>query len=328
MSITTIDRVLNGRDKVRASTAQRVLDAAERIGFYAEGAIRARIESAKPVSNLGILLQYRHSLFIKNLAHQLRSAAAAYEKSTISITIEYADDLAPEAVAAQISALGRTSDVIGVMTARHSLISRAIEEQRERGVPTFGMISEITADCSVGYIGVDNWKVGRTAAWAFSNICRKPGKIGIIVGNHRYRSHELNEMGFRSYFRDHSSDLHIIDPVSTWGDEAKAEALTCEMIEREPDLVALYVSGGGIKGALAGLRKTQRGARLVTLGYQLTEETRAALADGTLDVVIAHPVKSLAKETMIAMVGAIGRDPEFTLPTVSLPLEIYTPENI
>jgi LacI family transcriptional regulator len=31
---------------------------------------------------------------------------------------------------------------------------------------------------------LDNWKVGRTAAWAFDKIIRTPGKIGILVGNH------------------------------------------------------------------------------------------------------------------------------------------------
>ncbi|MEK1853096.1 MAG: helix-turn-helix domain-containing protein, partial [Phyllobacterium sp.] len=35
VGLSTVDRVLNGRAEVREETARRVLDAAERIGFYA-----------------------------------------------------------------------------------------------------------------------------------------------------------------------------------------------------------------------------------------------------------------------------------------------------
>lgn len=39
----------------------------------------------------------------------------------------------------------------------------------------------------IGFYGLDNWKVGRTAAWAFVNIVKDPGEIGILLGSHRYR---------------------------------------------------------------------------------------------------------------------------------------------
>ena len=35
VSVSTIDRILNGRDPVRKATAEKVLAAAEEIGFYA-----------------------------------------------------------------------------------------------------------------------------------------------------------------------------------------------------------------------------------------------------------------------------------------------------
>ena len=38
-------------------------------------------------------------------------------------------------------------------------------------MPVFALISDLTAQSRAGYIGLDNWKVGRTAAWAIANIC-------------------------------------------------------------------------------------------------------------------------------------------------------------
>ena len=43
VSISTVDRVLNARKPVRRATAERVLQAAEQIGFYATGVIKQRL---------------------------------------------------------------------------------------------------------------------------------------------------------------------------------------------------------------------------------------------------------------------------------------------
>lgn len=328
VSVTTIDRVINGRDKVRPSTAQRVLDVAERIGFYAEGVIRDRIDRAKPVCNIGILLQSPNLPYISILAHQLRAAAAAFEGSRINLNVSLIEEFDPIAIASKIDALGKKSDALAILTARYDIVAQAIERQREKGVPTFALISELDAACSVGFVGVDNWKVGRTAAWVVSNLCHKPGKIGIVFGHHRYRAQELSEMGFRSFLRDEPSNFEVLEPVITWGDNEKAYDMTKQLIEHTPDLAALYISGGGTTGSLAAIRDKRSTNRLITICYHLTQETREALMDGTLNVVLAHPVKLVAKEAILAMVHAIGSDPEFTLPTVNLPIEIYSPENI
>jgi hypothetical protein len=47
VSVATVDRVLNKRHPVKEGTARRVLEAAERIGFYATGLLRQRL--GKPI---------------------------------------------------------------------------------------------------------------------------------------------------------------------------------------------------------------------------------------------------------------------------------------
>lgn len=327
VSLSTVDRVLNGRGTVRPSTAERVLEAAEEIGFYGEAAIRDRLSRSRPTSKLGVLLQHKESRFYENFAHELRSAAVAFEGAKVEMEVEYLEDLSPDSVAAKVASLGKRADVIGIVAAQHPTIARSIEIVRERGVPTFGLISEISAQCSVGYLGLDNWKVGRTAAWAFANICKKPGKIAIMVGNHRYRCQELNEIGFRSFFRAQAPEFEITESMSTWEDNNQAEKLTRALLKHEPDLRGLYVAGGGLMGVINALRDDDNSRDLAILGYQLTDATRSALADGVINVVISHPLKSLARETVIAMTAAVGHNPENSLPSITLPLEINTPEN-
>ena len=71
-----------------------------------------------------------------------------------------------------------------------------------------------------------------------------------------------------------------------------------------------------------------QGAGLVTVGNELTEQTRSALVDGIVDLVISHPRDALAARTVDVMVEAleqgIGESPIQHL----LPFEIYLSENV
>src|SRR5690349_3894408 len=105
VSVSTVDRVLNGRDPVRRPTAERVLAAAEE------------------------------------------------------------------------------ADSVALVAADHPRVTGAIDRLHVRGVPVLALVSDLSAPNRAGYVGLDNWKVGRTAAWAIANLRRRPGNVAIFVGS-------------------------------------------------------------------------------------------------------------------------------------------------
>jgi LacI family transcriptional regulator len=224
--------------------------------------------------------------------------------------------------------LGSKVDALGVVAAEHPRITQAIEHLAEKGVPTFALISALTAGCGVGYVGLDNWKLGRTSGWAIAGLCKKPGRIGIIVGSHRYRCQELNEIGFRSYFREHAPQFQLLEPMSSLEDRRYAEEMTRDLLKRAPDLVGLYIAGGGITGVMQVLRETGAHENLVTVGYELMEQTRSGLLDGILTLVLSHPMKALAASAADAMAEATTESRHRPLAQVVLPFEFYTAENV
>ena len=104
--------------------------------------------------------------------------------------------------------------------------------------------------------------------------------------------------------------------------------MTEELLQQHPDIVGFYISGGGLSGAIAALRESGRGKNIVSVGYELTDYTRAALIDGTLNFLITHPMQTLAHEAIAAMIRAFDGGPDFPPQTISLPFEIYTSENL
>lgn len=328
VSISTVNRVINNPGTVRESTQEIVLHAAEKIGFYGLGSIRHALNMNREVQRLGILLQQGNRVFYRDLGEALRQAAQEYAEGKIDLSLEFMDDLSPDHVSARLRAIGDKCDSVALVAAEHPLVSDAIDAVLENGVPVSGLIAPLTARGNVGYIGLDNWKVGRTAAWAFDKICATPGKIGILVGNHRYRNQDLNESGFRSYFREHNLNFTLLEPRSTYESAAVAREMTERLVAEHPDMCGLFISGGGITGALAALRDANLPKDFVSVGYELMEPTRKGLIDGTLTLVISHPLKAFAGATIDGLAKAINAGHPASAPNIRLGFEIHTSENI
>lgn len=328
LSVSTVNRALHEPQKVREETLRMVLEAAANVGFYGVGTIKEKLRSKRPKVRVGILLLQHKRVLYRTFGQTLKTAAAAVRDHEVVIQIEHIDELSPQNVADSLNRLAGTAEFLGVVAAEHPVVSAAIEALTARNVKVFALISQLTARCNVGYIGLDAWKVGRTSGWAFDNLCRSPGKIGILVGNHRYRCQETNESGFRSYFREHQRGFELLEARATFETASIAREVTEELLQQHPDLAGLYISGGGLSGVVAALRESGKAREIVTVGYDLTETTRAALIDGTINFLISHPMRALAEETIAAMIRCFDGGPDFPPESVSLPFDLYTPENL
>jgi LacI family transcriptional regulator len=330
VSVSTVDRVLNGRDPVRPATAQRVLAAAEAIGFYGTGAIRQRLGQDKPERTFAFVLLQRPRPFYQVLGEALTEATRTSPTIRGQPVITFMDDLTPAAVADRLVKLAKSVDSIAVVTADHPHVTQAIDRLNGNGIPVFALISDLTAQGRAGYVGLDNLKVGRTAGWAVANLCKHPGKVGIFVGSHRYLCQDLCEMGFRSYFREHAPDFRVLEARTSLEESRYAYETTLDLLKRNPDLVGLFVAGGGIRGVMRALRDEGPGVfrQLVTVGLDLMDETRSGLIDNALKLVLAHPIKRLAETAVSAMVRATEGSTREPFTQRLLPFDIYTAENV
>jgi LacI family transcriptional regulator len=328
LSVSTVNRVLNEPTKVREETFNAVLQAAEAVGFYGLGTIRSQINARRPKYRFGFLLLQPTRTYYKILGAAIETVTAKFEGSEIEAVIIYAEDLSPQHVAARLLELGNSCQAVAVVAAVHPLVLQAVDTLQGKGVPVFGLISQLSATGNVNYVGLDNWKVGRTAAWAIANVCKQPGKVGILVGNHRFRCQEMNETGFRSYFREFAPDFTLLEPLATFETSAVAEELTEKLVAEHSDLSGLFVAGGGISGVMAALRTCGKAGQVITVCHQLMDNTRLGLLDGTLSMVINSPTEMFVSETVSGMIRACQASDDQGRQTIVIPFEIFTRENI
>lgn len=328
VSVATVDRVLNQRHPVREGTAERVLQAAETIGFHATELIRRRLREDVPLRVLGFLLQKRTDAFYQQLGADLQAATMARKDVRGKAVVEFIDELSPSMIAQRMTEVGMKANALAVVSVDHPHVSLAIERLRERGVPTFAIISDLTASARIGYIGHDNRKEGRTAAWIIARTARRPGKVGIIVGSHRILCQETAEISFRSYFREHAPDFQLLEPLINLEDARLAHEATRDLMERNPDLVGLYICGGGMEGVVEAAREQRMHDPVTIVCNELTAQTRTGLIDGILTAVISTRTKELAAKTVDAMLRVLAAPADDRPGDLLIPFELHISENI
>lgn len=328
VSLSTVDRVLNGRDPVRRDKAERVLAMAEEIGFRATGVLRQRIGAERPERAFAFILQQPSDHFYSLLGPALIKAARSDPAIRGDARVELVDGTSPQAVVDCLRKVARKSDGVAIVAADHPLLSAEITEQRGRGVPVVALIADLSAEDRAGYVGLDNGKVGRTAAWTIDKLCRDGGRVGISLGSHRISCQEASEVSFRSYMREHAPRFEVLEALTSFEQPHYAHETTRDLLKRCPDLVGLYVAGGGLEGVMQALRDEGRAGQVVTVGRELTGATRLGLIDGTLSLVISHPMRGLAEAVVGALTRATLQPQAGSFQQIVLPSEINIRENI
>lgn len=329
VSVATVDRVLNGRHRVREETARRVYEAANAIGYHGAPLIRRRMTAALPEVNFGFVLQKEHQSFYRAFARELVGAVEEAPDMRGHAHVEFVKTQAPCEVVAALERLGARSDAIALTSLDHHRVTKAVAELKDAGKPVFSLLSDFAQGVRENYVGLNNMRVGRTAAWFISRTARRPGKVAIFVGSHRWHGHALRETGFRTYFRENAPGFDVLETLVNLETRQVTYEATLSLLERYPDIVGFYVAGGGMEGAINALREeTGEFDRPSVIVNELTPDSLSALQDHVVTAAIATPLEKMCATLVDSMAHAALHGPSATPGQIFLPFELYVPESV
>lgn len=328
VGVATVDRVLNGRAKVREETARKVHEAAQRIGYHGANAIRQRIFADLPELHFGVILQKERHAFYQAFAREIEERCAAHTGHRLRLTLRFAQSTLPSELADLLRSMAGKVDAVAATGLDDHSVTDAVGELRARGIPTFSLLSDFAQGVRENYIGTNNLKAGRTVGWLMSNLAKQPGKVAVFIGGHRFHGHELRETGFRSYFREYAPQFELLSPQANLETRQLTYEATQEMVARHADLVGIYCAGGGMEGAIAAVREMPYERRPVLIVNELTPESRQGLLERTVAVVMQTPLRQLCEELVALMVHAVEQGMAETPGQRFLTPMILTPESI
>lgn len=328
VSLATVDRVLNDRQPVREATALRVYEAATSIGYHAAPLIRHRMAQDLPELTIGILLQKPEQAFYQDLRRALESTAAAVTTARIRLVVDFLTQQHPADIVDKLAQLGTRSQAVAMTSIDHPRITDAVAQLAERGVPVYSLLSDFAQGVRRGYVGINNLRVGRTAAWMIARGLPEGAEVGLFVGGHRWHGHELRETGFRSYCRESAAGVRVLDALVNLETPELAYEATLDLMARRPALAGIYCAGGGMEGTIQAIRDEGAGRGIALVVNELTEVSRMALADGIVALVIATPLRRLAGELLNLMLAAANAPAGQAQGQVFLPMDLHLPESL
>lgn len=330
VSLSTVNRLLHGTGTVRQDTVDKIVEAAAEIGFYGLGILRERKRGNLPHRELAFLMQQSHRPLYQLWAETIRNVSMRRRDCVIEPNVVFEDDLSPEAIAASLYKVGETADAVAIITADHPLISQAIDELRGKGVPVVAYVTDLSAQSRAGFVGTDNWKAGRTAAWFITQSAHEPGKIYPLIGSHRYQCQDIADASFRSYMREHAPQHQVCESLLTHEEPENAYALVRGLLEDEQDFRGIFVNGGGISGVLRAIRELspQRQKMIHVVCRDIGPETRKGLNEGLIRASLSHPPEKMAEELIDVMLNRVSAGDTPSIEQRIVPFEILTPESI
>ena len=312
VGVATVDRVLNERPNVRDTTIKCVLAAAERIGYPTHKLETIRLDAAKPMVRFGFVLHKPSQGFYRNFASALESAVEDRIDIRGQCNVRFSASQAPSDFASKLARVAKTSDVLATSAINHPTLSETIRALHDDGKPVFSLLNDAASGVQQSYVGLNNVKVGRIAGWMIATQVREPGKVAVFIGGNRWHGHILRETGVRSYLRDHAPQLELLDAIVNLETRQVTYEATLDLLDRHSDLRGIYVAGGGMEGAIAALREVRPPGKVALVVNELTNESRDALSDRYVSMVIATPLSDLCPDLISLMIEAARNGPSTT----------------
>src|SRR5690606_4431266 len=132
VSLATVDRVLNGRLKVREETALKVHEAAQRIGYHGANAIRSRILADLPELHVGVILQKERHAFYRDFARQIEARVARVTSHRMRATIRFAETTLPGELAELLRSMSGKVQAVAASGLDHHEVTAAVADLKAR----------------------------------------------------------------------------------------------------------------------------------------------------------------------------------------------------
>ncbi len=307
VSSATVDRVLNGREKVREETARKVYEAARQIGYHAAPLIGQRMQADLPRLRLGIVLHKERQSFYQQFAAEAERAVQQATGLRASVQLAFAASQSPRDFTTLMEGMADRVDAIAATAVTHPDVTETVQGLNAQGIPCFALLNDFAQGVRQNYLGLNNLKVGRIAAHMIATAAHHPGKIAVFVGGYRWHGHELRETGVRSYFREHAPQFQVLDTLVNLETRQLTYEATLDLLSRHPDLRGIYCAGGGMEGAIAAVKEMREPGEVALVVNELTPESRAALISRDVTMVIGTPLPRLCADLISLAAEAVQK---------------------
>jgi LacI family transcriptional regulator len=301
LSEATVDRVLNGRTGVRASTANQVRRAITELHGQ-----QTQIQLGGRTFLFDVVMQAPER-FSSAVRYALESALPTLRPAVVRARFDFRESGPTDDLVAALDRIA-SSRTHGVLLKAPDVpeVRDAVARLDAKGIPVVTLVTDLPSSRRVAYVGVDNRAAGATAAYLLQQwLGDRPGSVLITLSSNNFRGEEEREMGFRAQLRTTEPTRRLVEITETDGIDRTMRALVRRALRRHPDVAAVYSIGGGNQATLDVFAELDRPCG-VFIAHDLDEENTRLLREGRLSAVLHHDLQQDMRRACQVILQARG----------------------
>ena len=321
LSEATVDRVLNNRGGVRASTVREVHRA---IADLDRQLTQVRLGGRTFLIDIVMQAPERFSSAVRSALE----AELPYLRPAVIRSRFHFRETGPvaELVATLDRIARRGSHGVVLKAPDVPEIADAAGRLVRAGIPVVTLVTDVLGSQRQAYVGIENRAAGATAAYLIGQWLRdEPGNVLVTLSRGFFRGEDEREMGFRSAMRSLQPQRAIVETAESDGLDESQRALVLAALREDPAIAAVYSIGGG-NVATVGAFDTLGRTCSVFIAHDLDDDNMRLLRDGRLSAVLHHDLRQDMRRACHIIMQTHGALPG---PVVSWPspIQVITPYN-
>lgn len=288
----TVDRVLNNRSYVKEEIRERVLAAIAEIGYMSPREVHQQAviqEAGFAPTRLGVLLPNWTDYFRPEVLRGIAAAQDDLRKYNVKVLLdECHTDEPKEAVQRLDGLLEQGAQGIALCAINDITLEAKANALTGQGIPVVTFNSDLPDSGRVCFVGQNYNKSGRIAAELISKCVPRRGQVLAMCGNLEFDGHRRRLDGFCERMHELGFSSSQIEIAETFNDYHVTRRKVAETIARTPELAAIYMANQNVAGCVEAVEAAGRKGGVRVVVHDLSEQTRALLADGAVDFTISQ----------------------------------------
>lgn len=283
----TVDRVLNGRGKVKPETRELILRTIEEQGYTKNIAGRAlTVRRMSPV--IGVILCSEGNPFFDDVIRGLHDAQKDNEDFGVKMRLV---TMRGHEVDRQLRLIDEMAEEIAALVIQpinDARIAARLRRLREDGMTVVTVNTDIEESARCCYVGSDYERGGSVAAGMAALITGGRANMGVIAGVDTLMGHVLRLKGFEEHLKAICPQVNWIARANADDDPHLAYERTCAMLKHHPEIDTLFVVAAGVYDVCRAVIDTGREGSLRVFAFDDVPTTREMILRGLVRAVVCQ----------------------------------------
>lgn len=321
--VSTVDKVLHHRPGVSDAKRQQIQKLLDEYGYESNPLAKALKHQKNKLTVAAVLPIVDAQPELRQGMEQVRR-----DLNSFNIEVEYHEmpfsDAEGQARCLRELKEQKVSGVV-LVPIEDARVADAMWELQAAHIPVITVNSDLEDAPRLCYVGQDMGQAGKLAARMAGLLLPKGGKLG-IVSSKNMRAIKQRERGFLSYLPRCSRDITAVETVDIRETPEDAYQSTAGMLDRHPDLQAIFITCGCVPDVCRAVRDS--GRKLTVLSYERYPAIVQLIHEGEIACTLSSDLTEQGRQAMRLLFEYLIYDRTPETDTISVKNEVLLRENI